>query len=169
MTQSKLMSFEIKGNRSYEKKTEPFVVVVLFFYLQSDDVFFLFLDEERIEFVELFLEKANEIKLLLRWIRVGSGTLVWAILDATSGLQELQLLLELLVGEKFVLPFRQGLLDLVAKTLAEFHGTKEEASNHTHTNTSHKACSCLILFFIECRIFAVLFMEYPLFIRSISL
>lgn len=85
-------------------------------YLQSDDIFFLLFDEESIEFLELVFQQLDEIDLLFRHvtslllsgIETISGIQSQAFVRPVSGfgIDELQLLLEFLVGKKLVSPFR---------------------------------------------------------------
>lgn len=109
-------------------------------YLQSDDILLLLFDKEGIEFLELVLQQLNEIDLLPRhhFLIAGGGDVrrcvsggvdFWTFARPLAGagaaglvrLDELQLLLQLLVGEKLVSPFGQSLLNLVTEALPELH------------------------------------------------
>jgi len=96
-------------------------------YLESDNVLFLLLNEEGVEFVEFILEQVVEVGLLLGHVG-GSGCGIrleafsGAVIGGSRRFKLFKLLLELLVGEELVAPLRQGFLDLGAEALSEFHG-----------------------------------------------
>lgn len=118
-------------------------------YLQSDDVLLLFLNEEGIEFLKLVLQKLEEIHLLLRHRLPLSGAVIHPpplripllVARLRLRLDELEPLLQLLVRQKLVPPFRQRLLNLVAQTLPKLHPkdkklhpTKYKSRNWTNWN-----------------------------------
>lgn len=100
-------------------------------YLQGNNIFFLLFDKEGVKFLELVLQQLNEIDLrrghaLLISVSVrtiSGGINPWTLRGPVTafGLDELQALLELLVGQELVPPFRQGFLDLAAQALTELH------------------------------------------------
>ena len=101
-------------------------------HLLADDVLLLLLDEERVELVELGLEEPHEIRLLGRHRRrrgrgvrlpgvVAAGPLGRPLGPVIPGADELEALLEVLVGQELVTPLRQRLHDLPAQALAELH------------------------------------------------
>jgi hypothetical protein len=98
--------------------------------LLADDVLLLLLDEERVELVELGLQEPHEIRLLGRHRRRRGRIGLPGVLAACSlglplgpvpGADELEALLEVLVGQELVAPLRQRLHDLPAEALAELH------------------------------------------------
>ena len=85
--------------------------------LPSNNVFLLLVDEESVELVDLDLQEVEEIDNLLGHlvvvvVLVQSGAFIIVGVGAGLGrVYELKLLLEVLVRQELVLPFRQGLLD----------------------------------------------------------
>ena len=100
-------------------------------HLLADDVLLLLLDEERVELVELGPQEPHEIRLLGRHRRrrgrvglpgvVAAGPLGRPLGPVIPGADELEALLEVLVGQELVAPLRQRLHDLPAQALAELH------------------------------------------------
>lgn len=80
-------------------------------YLEPDNVFFLLLNEEVVEFIEFILQQVPEVSLLLGHVSgvgvgIDPGALGGAVLaGGDRRLEALQLLLQFLVGEELVAPF----------------------------------------------------------------
>jgi hypothetical protein len=98
----------------------------------ADDVFLLLLNEEGVELVELDLQELHELRLLGRYRRrirfpgavLAAGPLrlpLGPALASATDADELEALLEVLVGQELVAPLRQRLHDLPAQALAELH------------------------------------------------
>lgn len=101
-------------------------------HLLADDVLLFLLDEERVELVELGLQEPHKVRLLRRHRRrrrgrvrlpgvVAAGPLRLPLGGPVPGSDELEALLEVLVGEELVAPLRERLHDLPAQALAELH------------------------------------------------
>lgn len=103
------------------------------FYLLLDDVLLLLLEEEEVELVELGVEEADEPGLLQRHParrrrrrhrhrrRATDATPLARPLPGGAAGDEVEALLEVLVGEEVVAPLRLHLHDLAAQALAELH------------------------------------------------
>jgi hypothetical protein len=92
-------------------------------YLLPDDVVLLLPEEEPVELVELGLEEGDERGFLRRHRRRrGSVPDARALAPPlAAGAEELEPLLEVLVGQELVPPLGQRLHDLVVQALAELH------------------------------------------------